>query len=82
MHFNKLALEREPDAECPFGLPPVQANLGKQFKDMRQVGRRNADAVISDARHRPIGCTRNPQLYPSASLSVISTLLAKMSRSG
>ena len=60
MHINKLANEREPDTQPSFGMPLVRANLREQLKDMRQVRRRDADAIISDAHHRPIRCTRKP----------------------
>ena len=64
MHFYKLANDGETDAKPAFGPSLVQANLGEQFKDMRQVGRRDADAVISDADD----CTISFASQPAASI--------------
>jgi hypothetical protein len=46
MHFYEFANYGEADAKTPFRSALVQANLREQFKDVRQVIRWYADAVV------------------------------------
>ena len=71
MHLDELAHEGQADAQAPFRAALMGSHLREQLKDMRQIGRGDADSCIGDADNRLTAFAGNTQLDPPARIRVL-----------